>query len=239
MRESGEDQVQEESKRPAASSGPLKEQADWFRQRPQPDPEKFYERPLSAWQKFLYLILVFGVLFSVVFLLIATRSRQQLISMVASLYMDQQSEIYRLPPPPAKAIQTRVMIPAVSRATNNAADEPTGVLFLDLNPAARERDEAPRAPIVLAKSPANEAAYDFLLQASEAAGRLSENAISEFEFTAWRPMKEEPPEFWIDLVATRRSDGQEVHLIWSVNTESGEVAALSQAARDLEGANPL
>ncbi|MDA2933520.1 hypothetical protein MYX82_04170, partial [Acidobacteria bacterium AH-259-D05] len=142
--------------------------------------------------------------------------------------------IYRLPPPPPRAIRTRVVTPEVGSPADRTAEEPPRVLFLDSTPVVRGREETPSAPVVLAKTPANEAAYHLLLEASEAAGELSQNALSEFEFSTWRPVKDKPPEFWIDLVATRRSDGQEVHLIWSVNVEGEVVAALSQAARDLE-----
>jgi hypothetical protein len=54
------------------------------------------------------------------------------------------------------------------------------------------------------------------------------------EFSSWRSVKDESPEFWIDLVAFRQPEEEEVHLIWSVNTENERVSALSQAARNLE-----
>ncbi len=88
--------------------------------------------------------------------------------------------------------------------------------------------------MVLAQNPLNEAAYNLLRETGEAAAELGENKHPEFEFKGWRSVKDDAPEFWIDLIVTRRSDGQEVHLIWSVNTETKRLTALSQAARDLE-----
>ncbi|MCH7604243.1 MAG: hypothetical protein IIB54_15920 [Planctomycetes bacterium] len=73
-----------------------------------------------------------------------------------------------------------------------------------------------------------------LVRLSDAAARLSQNELEGLAFSSWRPVKDEPPEFWIDLVAIRQPEEEEVHLIWSINTEDERVTALSQAARDLE-----
>lgn len=239
MKESEEDQAKpEESTPPTVSSQHLKEQAELFRQLAKSGLEEVYERSLLGWKKYLYLSLVFGVLFLVVFLLLADRSRRQLIASAGEgwsrLSGAEQNEIFRLPPPPPQAVQTKVLIPGGSASTGGAEEEPVGVLFLDETLPGPERRERTPAPLVLAKSPFNEAAYDLLTQTGEVAGELTENHISEFEFKGWRPVKDAAPEFWIDLVVMRRSDGEEVHLIWSVNTETGQVTPLSQAARDLE-----
>ena len=42
------------------------------------------------------------------------------------------------------------------------------------------------------------------------------------------------PEFWIDLIAQQPSGQGEIHLVFSVNTETGVVIPMSQAARDLK-----
>lgn len=241
MEEPEEDQTTvEESELPAISAEHLDEQIELVRQLAQAAPPIFREPPLPNWKQVVYPLLVFGVLFLVVFLLIFERSRQQLIASMgegwSSVYGDRQIEIQRLPPPPPKAVQTRTVVPTGRVSIGGAEEEPGGVLFLDRQPPGlgKEKEEPPTQAVILAKNPFNEAAYNLLKATSETAAELIGNNISEFEFQDWRPVKDSPPEAWIDLVATRRSDGELVHLIWSVNTETERAAPLSQAARDLE-----
>ena len=240
MEEPEESQTQaEESQPPEVSSEHLKEQVELVRQLAQAVPLGFREPPLPSWKKVLYPVLVFGGLFLVVFLLIFDRSRRQLIDSVGegwdSVYVDRQSEVFRLPPPPPKAVQTRAVIPT-GRISGGGAEEEVGILFLDRKPSVLGREEEAEAPavILLAKNSFNEAAYNLLRATSETAGELTKNSILEFEFQDWRPVKDDPPEAWIDLVVTRRADGELVHVIWSVNTETERMTPLSQAARDLE-----
>ena len=230
----------EESQLPEISSEHLKEQIELVRQLAQAAPPVFRERPLSGWKQIVYPVLVFGVLFFVVFLLIFDRSRLQLIASIgegwSSTYGDRKNEIFRLPPPPPKAVQTQAVI-LTGRIPVGGAEEEEGVLFLDRKPPALGKEkggEAPSRAVILAKNSFNEAAYTLLRATSETAGELTKNNIPEFEFQDWRPVKDDPPEAWIDLVVTRRSDGELVHLIWSVNTETERMTPLSQAARDLQ-----
>ncbi len=203
-------------------------------------PPVFRERPLPAWKQFVYPVLVFGILFFVVFLLIFDRSRLQLIASMGegwnSTYGDRQNEVFRLPPPPPKAVTTRVVLPSGRISFGEADGETEGVLFLDKQPPAlgKEKEEKAPAAVILAKNTFNKAAYNLLKATSETVGELTNNNILEFEFQDWRPVKDDPPEAWIDLVVTRGSDGELVHLIWSVNTETERMTPLSQAARDLE-----
>ncbi len=228
----------EESQLPEISSEHLQEQIELVRQLAQAAPPVFRERPLPGWKQVVYPVLVFGVLFLVVFLLIFDRSRLQLIASMgegwSSTYGDRQKEVFRLPPPPPKAVQTRVVIPTGRISVGGADEEAEGVLFLDKMPPALGKEEAPAPAVILAKNSFNEAAYNLLRATSETAGELTKNNIPEFEFQDWRPVKDDPPEAWIDLVVKRGSDGELVHLIWSVNTETERMTPLSQAARDLE-----
>ncbi len=228
----------EESQQAEISSEHLQEQIELVRQLAQAAPPVFRERPLPGWKQVVYPVLVFGVLFFVVFLLIFDRSRLQLIASLgegwSSTYGDRQNEVFRLPPPPPKAVQTRVVIPTGRISVGGAEEEAEGVLFLDKKPPVLGKEEAPAQAIILAKNSFNEAAYNLLRATSETVGELIKKNISEFEFQDWRPVKDDPPEAWIDLVVTRGSDGELVHLIWSVNTETERMTPLSQAARDLE-----
>ncbi len=230
----------EESQLPEISSEHLQEQIELVRQLAQAAPPVFRERPLPAWKQVVYPVLVFGVLFFVVFLLMFDRSRLQLIASLgegwSSAYGDRQNEVFRLPPPPPKAVQTRVVLPSGRISLGGAEGETEGVLFLDKQPPAlgKEKEEEAPAAIILAKNSFNEAAFNLLKATSETVGELTKNNISEFDFQDWRPVKDDPPEAWIDLVVTGGSDGELVHLIWSVNTETERITPLSQAARDLE-----
>ncbi len=227
----------EDFKSPTVSSQDLKEQADLFRELAKAEPQKIFERPLPGWKKYFYLSLIFAVLCLVVFLLIADRSRRQLIASAGEgwnrISGAEQDEIFRLPPPPPEAVRTRVLISGDTVASSDDEEQPRGVLFWNQTPSSPDRQEQTAAPVVLAQNPLNEAAYNLLRETGEVAAELGENKHPEFEFKGWRSVKDDAPEFWIDLIVTRRSDGQEVHLIWSVNTETNRITALSQAARDL------
>ena len=237
MHESEKDPTGEkQSNQPGLSSEQLKHQAHAVRRGATVQSKEFYERPLAGWKQCLYLTLVLGSLFSVVFLLIVDESRRQLIASTGGiLYAGEQGDINRLPAPPPKVIQARVVTAEGTGSSAPSPEEPRGVLFLDQDPLRiRGEEEAPRAPVELPRTESNEGAYNLLVTLSDAAAQLAQNALGELEFSSWRSVKDEPPEFWIDLVSVRQPEGEEVHLIWSVNTESERVTALSQAARDLE-----
>jgi hypothetical protein len=154
----------------------------------------------------------------------------------SSTYGDRQNEVFRLPPPPPKAVTTRTVFPSGRIFLGGAEEETEGVLFLDKQPPAlgRAKEEKAPAAIILAKNSFNKAAFNLLKATSETVAELTQNNIEGFEFQDWRPVKDDPPEAWIDLVVTRGTDGELVHLIWSVNTETERINPLSQAARDLE-----
>ncbi len=158
----------EESQLPEISSEHLKKQIELVRQLAQAAPPVFRERPLPGWKQVVYPVLVFGVLFFVVFLLIFDRSRLQLIASMgegwSSTYGDRQNEVYRLPPPPPKAVQTRVVLPSGRVSFGEAEGETEGVLFLDKQPPAlgKAKEEKAPAAIILAKNSFNNAAYDLL-----------------------------------------------------------------------------
>ena len=77
-------------------------------------------------------------------------------------------------------------------------------------------------------------AFEMLKDKSDVAQKLIEGELQEdLNYQEWKMVRAREPEFWIDLIAQRSSDQRELHLIWSVNTESGVVTPMSQAARDL------
>ena len=185
MEEPEESQTtEEESQLPKISSEHLQEQIELVRQLAQAAPPVFRERPLPGWKQVVYPVLVFGVLFFVVFLLIFDRSRLQLIASMgegwSSTYGDRQNEVFRLPPPPPKAVQTRTVLPTGRISLGGAEGETEGVLFLDKNPPAlgKEKEEQAPAAIILAKNSFNEAAYNLLKATSETVGELAPLSLS-------------------------------------------------------------
>ena len=78
-----------------------------------------------------------------------------------------------------------------------------------------------------------EKAYRDLLSASRAAQRLVGNQVPSMRFTEWSIAGRRGSELLVDLVA-EQFGGQPVHFVWGVDTATGKVTALSQAARDLE-----
>ena len=214
----------------------LREQAKVFRKGASGSEEQFSGRPLPAWQKGIYLCLIFFVLFSVVFLLIAERTRQDLIGSMgkrwAYLYIEETDELLRLPPPPPRPVKYKI-VSGLTAPVQSASKE-SGVLFLDRQSSSPQREEEPTARTYPVKNPANREAYTFLVGNSKVVQELSSNTVSKFQFQDWQPVKSNAPEFWIDVILARDSDGgqEEVHMVWSVNMESGLITALSQAARD-------
>ena len=94
--------------------------------------------------------------------------------------------------------------------------------------------EGKKPEVILEKTKDSIAAYDLLSKKSQVVRVLREGKHARYKFVEWRAVKNSAPVFWIDLLASESSDGKQLHLVWSVNLETGDLSALSQAARDLE-----
>ena len=218
----------------------LKEQAAFLRQLVEAARNEPYRGIEPSWKKLLYVVFFVAALCTVVFLLIAERSRQRVIVNLGEgwnkLYRS-EAEIFKLPPPPPKATSSRTLVPL--EAPLGSEEEFTGVLYSDRVPLAGEpRSEARQVAVAPEKNAANMAAYDFLRESSEIVRKLVSHGFPEYKFKEWKAVKDDPPEFWIELTVWRQSDGHELRLTWSVNTENSTILALSQAARDLEARQP-
>ena len=78
-------------------------------------------------------------------------------------------------------------------------------------------------------------AVEILKEKSVLARQLIEGeGVLDLSFQEWKTVRRNAPEFWIDVVTYRTTDQGELHLIWSVNIDTGVVRPLSQAARDVE-----
>ncbi|MCY3777886.1 MAG: hypothetical protein OXH11_18070, partial [Candidatus Aminicenantes bacterium] len=78
-----------------------------------------------------------------------------------------------------------------------------------------------------------EKAYRDLLSGSKAAQRLVDGQVPGTRFAEWSIAGRRGSELLVDLVA-EQFGGQPVHFVWGVDTATGKVKALSQAARQLE-----
>jgi len=193
---------------------------------------------LSDGKKIILFVVLFGTICSAVALLIFEHDRRQLLATLTEGWIDASSErgaeILRLPPPPPKEVEPQIRYPE----TFSSAGDFEGVLYSSSSPALGEsEEEGEQEPEFVnpVKTKESEAAYEFLIQNSETAGKLAENLMEGHELKKWQPVRIEPPVFFIDLVVTRTSDDRELHLVWEVDLEAGTIRALSQAARDLRG----
>ena len=94
--------------------------------------------------------------------------------------------------------------------------------------------EGKKPEVILEKTKDSIAAYDLLSKKSRVVRELKEGKYLQYKFVEWRAVKNSAPVFWIDLLASDPSGGPQLHLVWSVDLETGDLSALSQAARDLE-----
>ncbi len=186
----------------------------------------------SFFGKVLYLAFFMGVMGSSIYLLMFPSVRQELVLQVSELWIAAardvtRSHIYRLPPPPPKPADQKVVFQAPVAIVSGAKVPEGGTTSSGETPSGD-----PRQPQALKKTRDSETAYRLLLEKSASAKDLTEGKIPGQAFKEWRLVKDDVPVFWIDLVATRDPD-PEVHLIWSVDLETRTATPLSQAARDL------
>lgn len=223
----------------------LRQQAAEIRQAAYVRPE---EPPKTAarWVQIVYLAILVLVVGSVLVLLASRGTRLWLLKSVAGGWSkvssrQQSAEVFKLPPPPPKTVEPKVIQQgtpsfvirgggAASKAAPPSGQESTETAETE-SQAETAQDESKPAPPP-EKTTGAKAAYDLLVKNSEVARKLTTNGFPDLQFKEWKPQKNSPPEFWINLVAAR--GGQTLQCIWIVNTESGTVKALSQDARDLE-----
>jgi len=220
----------------------LRQQADELRQTgyilPQEPP-----KPAARWVQAVYLAILVLVIASVLFLLVSRESRLRLLRGVGHTWAavsstPENEEVFKLPPPPPKAVEPKVVLQGSptfvfrsgGSSSEQASGEPADTAEPDTAAGGLEDESKPPAPPE--KTTGSKAAYDLLVKNSEVAQKLTSNGFPDLQFKEWKPVRNSPPEFWINVVAARA--GQNVEFVWSVNTESGTVRALSQNARDLE-----
>lgn len=187
----------------------------------------------SFFGKVLYLVFFAAVMGSTVYLLMFPSARHQLVLQVSDWWVAAarditRSHIYRLPPPPPKPADQKVVFQAPVPVVASTSVPDGGPA-----PSGTDPGDGPGQVQSLKKTQDSETAFRLLLEKSAAARDLKEGRIPGQAYKEWRLVKDDVPVFWIDLIAGRESE-PEVHLIWSVDLETSAVTALSQAARDLE-----
>lgn len=221
----------------------LKEQARSLRQ--PADQERWRGDPV--WRRLIYLGLLCAVLGFAIFLLVFPDIRLRLIARAGTAWarlaetsVPQRGgpgEVFKLPPPPPRPVQTRIVQPA-PQVTFRGQEEFSGVLYADQAGRAatgREGLEEKPQPTLLKTAQVQEA-FSLLKEKSETVRKLVDNAFPGYRFQAWKPVKIDPPEFWIELETWKESSQETLRFTWSIQVEKGQVRALSQAARDLEQA---
>jgi hypothetical protein len=138
------------------------------------------------------------------------------------------SPVPKSPPPPDAP---RRKAPVVEQSTPEPGNKP---ILQRTTPASNPEAESPASGEIQEEKRSQEA-FEMLKDKSVVAQKLIEGELQDdFNYQEWKMVRAREPEFWIDLIAQRSSDQGELHLIWSVNAETGVVTPMSQAARDLD-----
>ncbi len=135
-----------------------------------------------------------------------------------------------VPKSPSPVDAPRREAPVVEQSTPEPGNRP---VLQRTTPASNPEVESPTSEEIQEAERSQEA-FQMLKDKSVVAQKLIEGELQDdLNFQEWTTVRVREPEFWIDLIAQQSSGQGEVHLIWSVNTETGVVTPMSQAARDL------
>jgi hypothetical protein len=196
---------------------------------------------LSFWRRALLFCLLIGTIAVAVYLLIFEETRVQLLAELTDSWMQtysgRENGVFDLPPPAPKEVEPRVRYPDTFSSSSSEFD---GVLYSSSSPVVEDDEEEGGEEsefVNPAKTEESVKAFQFLTENSGTAKKLNENVLSGYMMKEWKPVKVDPPLFFIDLLVTRESDNRELHLVWEIDLEDSSVRALSQAARDLEAEN--
>ena len=227
-----------EAEQSATSPANLKAQAQVVREISSTGDSRGEAGGASFLARSCYTLLTFTLLFAVIILLSLSSLRQGLIANVHEQWAEwtasaSSSEIFRLPPPPPRVIEREVAV-HTPPVLVPAGDQTSGVLYADGEGGETSSLEGKKPEVILEKTKDSIAAYDLLSKKSRVVRELKEGKYLQYKFVEWRAVKNSAPVFWIDLLASDPSGGPQLHLVWSVDLETGDLSALSQAARDLE-----
>lgn len=192
-------------------------------------------RQYSALQKTLAFVLTLLAVGGSIYLLIDGESRRRLVVSLndewSRLYLsDQDRGVFKLPPPPPRQVQPRVVFPSGPVALGDDGGM-TGTIY---NAGEGPGDKVEKTFVPPPRTAQAAAAFRLLKAESEVASKLVDGQAPGLQFKEWRSVRNQPPVFFIDVLAMRESDQKELHFVWSVDLQQNQVEPLSQAARDLE-----
>ncbi|HSR67963.1 MAG TPA: hypothetical protein VLU25_08480 [Acidobacteriota bacterium] len=203
-----------------------------------------YEAPM--WKKIGTVIVLLVVLGSVMYLLTFGQSRRQLAYQIGGAVEGvrglSEDRILRLPPPARDdVVADASRVPVVvlggdenAGVTTTAGEGEQKILYYNTFPEKSDQPRNPTQEEIAPPSKTEDAqkAYQLLLEQSQAALKLSEGQVEGWTFQEWQPVQNNPPRFFIALVA-QDADGNTQQLIWEVNTDQSSAVARSQLAREL------
>jgi len=236
--------MMESEEETTAQKTELKAEADTLRRQLAEKSQILQPDDLVHWKKLVLGLMLFGIVIAAVFLLIFESRRQGLLIQVAEVWLGDKvadsSPILKLPPPPPREAEARVRYPDTVSFGGGEFNEFDGVLYsssddIELGDGEEEGSESEPRFVNPAKTEESQEAFKFLTENSPVAGQLADNTLEGYQWKEWKPIRDDPPVFLIDLIATSSADGRELHFVWEVDLERGSVRPLSQAARDLEG----
>ncbi len=188
----------------------------------------------SLLQKIAVLLLIVLAVAGSLYIVVDGALRQRLIVQAgdgwAKYVGDGQEGVFKIPPPPPRSVEPRVVYPA-GKVTLGTV-EPDGTIYK--SDAGSEDETVEKTYVPPPKTAETGAAYNLLRAKSQVAGKLAAGELEAWKFKEWKPVQSKPPIYFVDVVAVRVADSSEVHFIWSVDLQNQTVAPLSQAARDLE-----
>jgi len=213
----------------------LRRQAAELRARLRDRRGDFGRRGYSGWTKAFYALVILGMIAGAFLLLWFAELRQGAVSVVAGTLLETApsgDRVFKLPPPPPRVTEPRVQASGPGFVFTDSGFE--GVLYSgpSTTPGSSVRGEADAEFVPPSVTGESARAFELLKAREEAVGDIVEGRREELTYKEWSPLKDDPPVFWIDLVATR-PDGGEVHLVWEVNLRDETIRPMSQAARDL------
>ncbi len=188
----------------------------------------------SILQKSAVLLLVVLSLAGSVFLLVDGAFRQRLIVKASDSWAkyvgdEEQQGVFKIPPPPPRSVEPRVVYPAGTTTLGRVESE--GTIYKS---EGSEDEPVEKTYVPPPKTAETGAAFNLLRAKSQIAGKLAAGELEAWKFKEWKPVQSKPPIYFVDVVAVRVADSSEAHFIWSVDLQKQTVAPLSQAARDLE-----
>jgi len=138
-------------------------------------------------------------------------------------------------PSPRESSRVENVEPEEVPVVEPAPPEPSNKPVLQRDPLNLVEETQEPAGQEVGEDEASNQALEILKGKSVVVRQLIEGeGVPGLSYQEWKTVRHNPPEFWIDVVTQQTTDSGELHLIWSVNTETGGVSPLSQAARDVE-----